>query len=96
MLKNLRTEVRQRTLLPAKIVFNNKHSVFDCVVKDFSNSGARLKVASTFGIPDYFTLIIPHYEQRFPAWIVWSTGAEIGVSFSPRPDPEEKPDLQIV
>jgi hypothetical protein len=96
MQKELRRSGRKCTLLPAKIQFNDKRSVFDCVVKNISSSGALLQVVSPIGIPGMFTLMIPSTEKRYLCWIVWSSMTELGVSFSALDPQKGKPDLQIV
>lgn len=96
MSMNTRAHERERVLLPAKIIFNNKQSIFDCVVKDISSGGARLSVTSCLGIPDHFMLLIPFFDKRYPCWIIWSEMNEIGISFAPRERNEGQPDLRVV
>ncbi len=96
MQKLIRRAQRERLLLPAKIIFNNKNSVFDCIVRNVSGRGALLKVVSPLGIPDHFTLFIPGLEKRHFCWIAWRNQTEIGVSFSPLEQNEGSPDLRIV
>ena len=96
LIENNRRSPRERTLLPAKIYFNNKQSVFDCIVKDISSGGARLKLVSTLGVPDNFLLFIPSVEKRFHCQVVWNNIGEIGVSFDPLNRPRGKPDLKLV
>ena len=86
---------RKRVLFPAKIYFNNKQSVFDCTVTDLSGAGAHLKMISTLGVPDIFTLFIPSTDERFTCRVVWSNMKEVGVSFHIR-DVAGEPDLRIV
>jgi hypothetical protein len=47
---------RRRVLKGGKIIFRAGFSVVDCVVRDDSPAGARLKIASVMGIPDVFQL----------------------------------------
>jgi hypothetical protein len=48
-----------RTRLGAKIIFNDRASVIDCVVTNISSSGAELVFADTGEIPNDFELCIP-------------------------------------
>lgn len=75
-----RANPRQRTLKGARIVFNDKSSTLDCVVRNLSEGGARLKVASVVGIPDSFSL---RFEdgRSFECRVVWRRGEELGVEF---------------
>ncbi|WP_207919203.1 PilZ domain-containing protein, partial [Methylobacterium segetis] len=57
-MEDKRSETRRRALIPGKILLLGG-GVIDCVLRDRSPSGARLKVVSVIGIPDAFTLEIP-------------------------------------
>ncbi len=94
--ENNRIAPRKRTLLPAKIYFNNKQSVLDCILKNFSSAGALLKFVSTMGVPDNFLLVIPSAGKQFHCCVVWSNAKEVGVSFDPLNQPQGKPDLRLV
>ena len=50
-----RREVREQTDAAAQIVLPTGQAV-QCHVTDFSKTGARLSVASTFGLPNVFDL----------------------------------------
>jgi hypothetical protein len=50
-----RREVRERTDVSAQIVLPTRQTV-KCRVSDFSNTGVRLTVTSTFGLPNVFEL----------------------------------------
>ncbi|MFO3797901.1 MAG: hypothetical protein ACK8QZ_11580, partial [Anaerolineales bacterium] len=49
---------RRRTLFSGKIIFNQQSSVFCCIVRNISETGACLEIESTVGIPDQFELLI--------------------------------------
>ena len=49
---------RHRTLKAGRIVFNHRFSVISCTVRNVSEGGACLQVASSVGIPDCFDLTI--------------------------------------
>jgi hypothetical protein len=71
--------LHKRTLKAGRIVFNNRHSVIDCAVRDLSGNGARLMVASIIGIPDNFELHIG--DDRKAARVVWKSADCLGVAF---------------
>jgi two-component system cell cycle response regulator len=71
--------LRKRMLKSGRIVFNNRHSVIDCVVRDLTGKGARLMVASIVGIPDNFELHIG--DDRKVARVVWKSADSLGVAF---------------
>jgi PAS domain-containing protein len=71
---------RTRTLRGGKILFNDKSSVVDCVVRNLSSEGGCLQVETALGIPGSFELLIED-EQRRSCVLVWKSENRIGVSF---------------
>ena len=51
-----RSVARQKTLIGAKVVFNDMMSVYDCVIRDLSDSGARVKLNAAVQVPQAFML----------------------------------------
>jgi hypothetical protein len=77
-----RSNIRRRTFKGGKLIFNKGLSVLDCVIRDLSDHGARLELATTVGVPDSFELIIaPDRVKRF-CKIAWRSEHHIGVSFT--------------
>ena len=54
--KQRRRSVRQKTLIGAKVVFNDLMSVFDCAIRDLSETGARVKLNAPVQVPQVFML----------------------------------------
>lgn len=71
---------RKRTLKGARIAINDGYSTFDCTVRNLSETGAKLKLASTLGVPDAFDLIFDD-GRKFACTVMWRQGEELGVSF---------------
>lgn len=76
-----RVSPRQRTLKGGRIVINDGFSTFQCTIRNISETGARLKVASIIGIPDSFQLAMDD-GRKFTCAVVWRTAEEIGVTFT--------------
>jgi hypothetical protein len=57
MSEDQRHAARHWTLKGGRIVFNHGNSTIACTIRDLSEIGSRLKVASSVGIPDEFTLV---------------------------------------
>jgi len=72
---------RARSLLGAKIIFNNRMSIIDCVVKNISSSGAKLALASSLAVPGEFELHVPQKGFTCNARKVWQDNEGIGVEF---------------
>jgi zona occludens toxin (predicted ATPase) len=75
-----RTAQRHRVLKSAMIVVNNGYSTISCVVKNETDTGARLKIATVIGIPDEFELSIMGAPRR-RCRVVWRRADEIGITY---------------
>jgi hypothetical protein len=75
-----RTRPRMRTYKRGRIVFGNPVTIFDCIIKNQSDGGAKLAVASPIGIPDKFDLMDASGNRR-PVKVVWRTANLVGVEF---------------
>lgn len=73
---------RQKSFLRGCIYFNRRRSVMDCLVRDISESGARLIFSEAVNVPDIVELYIPQKEQTLRAHVQWRHGGEVGVAFA--------------
>ena len=80
-----RSTDRVRSLLRARILFNNNNSTIDCTVKNISGTGAKIELSNTITVPGEFTLDIPAKGQLLRARIVWRDVDAIGVTFIGQP-----------
>jgi hypothetical protein len=62
--------------------------VVDCLVRDFSESGARIEVLGTAALPHSFELFFPLRQATFQAQVRWRGDKEIGLTFE---NPEAAP-----
>ena len=69
-------------LKSAVIALHNRSSVFDCVVRDMNESGARIRTDAAPGMPETFLFRIRNNEQERHARIVWQGKGEMGLKFS--------------
>ncbi len=76
-----RGKPRQRTLKAGLIVFNDLRSTVECTIRNLTEGGARLKVASPIGIPDRFILQNTSDRTKRECEVVWRKATEIGVRF---------------
>jgi PilZ domain len=70
---------RRRTLKAGTIEFGG--GGIDCTVRNISDSGAALEVASPLFIPDRFTLYVSSDQLKRPCHIIWRQEKRIGVEF---------------
>jgi hypothetical protein len=73
---------RQRMLKDAKIITTNERSVIDCVVRDISDTGAKLRCGDQVAVPKEFHLFLPQSRFFREARTVWRRGNEIGIVFT--------------
>jgi hypothetical protein len=76
-----RHNLRARMLRAGKIVFNNKSSVIDCMVRNLSRNGACLLVPNVIGVPSTFELLIEGEDASRPCKMIWNNQHRIGIEF---------------
>ena len=81
-MQDRRKTARTRTYFGGQIEFNQRSSLMDCVVRNFSADGAKLVFTNTAAVPQEFSLSIPKQDQIFRARMVWRRANEAGVAFS--------------
>lgn len=81
ILPDRRSVKRRRVLKGGIVAFNNRHCAVPCSVRDISNAGARIRVESTFNVPDRFELIIEIDGLGADCKVAWRKGNDIGVRF---------------
>ena len=79
MLENNRAALRHRVLKSGSIEFHG--GVIDCLVRNISETGAALEVASPLGIPETFNLVISGDHSSRPCQVAWRKDKRIGVAF---------------
>lgn len=86
-----RTAARRRTLKQGKVVLSN-WAVIDCVIRDLSETGARLEFSALTELPNEFRLLIIAANQLVPVELAWRRGLAAGVHFTgpPRDAPPRK------
>lgn len=81
-MKERRSVSRQKSFLQGRIFFNNRRTSLDCLIRDFSERGARLKFSGMTSTPDVVELYIPSKEETYRAKVEWRNTDEIGVGFN--------------
>ena len=73
---------RSKSFLRGFVYFANSPSATECLVRDFSATGARLKFSSSPAASDILDLNIPVKGETFRATVQWREADEIGVAFA--------------
>ncbi len=75
-----RTAPRHRVLKQAMLAFCGGGGV-DCTVRNISEGGARIDIASPIGLPQSFMLVIKADQFMRRCHQIWSADDRIGVAF---------------
>jgi hypothetical protein len=73
--------IRQRTFLKGTLFYDNRRASIECVIRDISDSGARLTFEHPVTVPDKVELFIPQKQQTLRANVQRRGPNEIGVAF---------------
>ncbi|MEM8689937.1 MAG: PilZ domain-containing protein [Pseudomonadota bacterium] len=80
-----RTSPRRRALKAGVVSLNNGNITMPCVVRDISETGAKLKVDTGRHPPDHFQLQIELDGLMANCMVVWRDGQQLGVEFTEPP-----------
>lgn len=86
---------RQRCLYACRIVHGADAHTLDGVVRDLSETGARLRIASSLPLPKVFRLILAREGRCHEVEVVWRRGQEIGVAFIGTVDLSDATDASV-
>ncbi len=75
---------RQRTLLGGKVVHSGGLFSMNCVLRNLSDTGARISLPPGAGAPDSFDLIDLKHGVAFACRVVWRQYPMVGVAFDSR------------
>lgn len=84
MAEEKRTEHRRRVLKGAAIWLSDRMSTLDCVVRDLTEHGCRLKTDGALWAPSEFELALGQDAIIERCRVVWRKPGEMGVRFLPR------------
>ena len=75
-----RRKPRSRVLKGAKIVLGGT-SLFDCVVRNLTNSGARVQISNAMDLPEVVAITFDGGRTCRPCRVAWRRLNETGVQF---------------
>ena len=89
--------VRLRTFLKGTLYYDNRRASVECVIRDLSDSGARLAFEHPATVPDCVELDIPSKQQTLRARVQRRSLNEIGIAFEIErsAEPRRASDLEI-
>lgn len=75
-----RQTIRHRVLKGGHVVFNDGRSTINCIAREMSEAGAKLRFETVIGVPETFVLVL-HDGSRHTCVVRWRTSNELGVQF---------------
>jgi PilZ domain len=72
---------RRRVLKAAQIVYEGGQTVIECMIRDISDSGAKIDTEVALALPSLFWVVLPDGARR-PAKLVWQNANLLGVHFT--------------
>jgi hypothetical protein len=79
--ENRRIASRARTLLAGKIIIGKGLISPDCVIRDLSLSGARVRISAETDLPPRVRLLAIKEGLLFEANVAWRRGDQTGLAF---------------
>ena len=73
---------RLRTLNGGRVMFNNRQSAYDCVIRDMSEEGCKIRFSQPTPLPPEIELFITKTGQLRPAQVRWNKKDEAGLVFT--------------
>ncbi len=70
-----------RVLKSGKLIYNNSSSVVDCQIREISDSGCKIRVENSMGIPEHPVLQILDGKTKRQCQVAWKKLEEIGLEF---------------
>jgi hypothetical protein len=84
--QELRRVARVRSFVGGRIVFHEGAYSYNCIVRDLSESGARVEIPAARLIPRCFFFLTSREEVAFDAELIWRTQKMAGMKFRQRID----------
>ena len=75
-----RLSPRRNTMIEATIVFDGGRTRMPCIIRNLSETGAKLEVASVAKIPRTFDLVVDKVRPQ-SCVVVWRSVKELGIQF---------------
>ena len=82
---NRRKHRRHRVLKEGKITNSEMHCLANVVIRDLSESGARVQLPESQALPDDFSLYIVTERLLYPAVARWREEKALGIQFVGEP-----------
>ena len=76
-----RQTLRSRVIYNGVVAFNERRSTIECIVRNFSDDGAKIEFENPALLPDEIDLLIPKKNCTFRAKMVSASSNQAGSTF---------------
>jgi hypothetical protein len=76
-----RQTLRSRVIYGGVIAFNERRSTIECIVRNFTEDGAKIEFENPALLPDEVDLLIAKKSRAFRAKMVWRQATTAGLAF---------------
>jgi hypothetical protein len=73
---------RTKSFLRGFVYVSRQQGALACLIRDMSDTGARIVFSDTVTLPNTFDLYIPQRDQTLRAKVRWRHGDEVGLAFA--------------
>ena len=76
---------RSRILKAGKLLFDAHQTIINCVIRDISPLGARIRLSDTLHLPSELELLVVREAELHPAKVLWKSQTDCGLVFTGPP-----------
>ena len=73
---------RYRVLNGGKLIVNDGQSVIDCVIRDMSEGGAKVRLTIPTMLPKQLEMLVVKNNMLYPVEVRWNRNSEAGLQFT--------------
>lgn len=73
---------RNRVLNGGKLIVSDGKGLIDCVIRDMSETGARVRMSNPTVLPMKIEMLVVKNNMLYPAEIRWNRKSEAGLQFT--------------
>jgi hypothetical protein len=73
---------RYRVLNGGKLIVNDGQSVIDCVIRDMSEGGAKVRITIPTVLPKQLEMLVVKNNMLYPVEVRWNRNSEAGLQFT--------------
>lgn len=93
---NKRRAPRQRVLLAGRLVYGEADLTLECAIRDLSENGARIRLASPVALPARVRLVEVRAGVAYDCEVSWRRVPEFGLRFLGRHDLKKTTDPELL